>query len=126
MNTQLPADEILAAAIDDEAKERVQAEADAEKAQASALRRAKAVARVVELCNNNQTEAAKLLGIDQSRVSRLTAKAASANLTAVMQEAGYGLANATPSVETIAALTDRGVTAEMSASPLAEAIQALK
>jgi predicted XRE-type DNA-binding protein len=51
------------------------AEQTARDAQAAALARAAAVARVVSLCGGNQSEAARRLGIDQSRVSRLAAKA---------------------------------------------------
>jgi hypothetical protein len=51
------------------------AEQTAREAQAAAFARAAAVARVVSLCGGNQSEAARRLGIDQSRVSRLAAKA---------------------------------------------------
>jgi HNH endonuclease/Helix-turn-helix domain len=55
-----------------------QAARDAAQAQASALRRAAAVAQVVELCGGNQTEAARRLGLDQSTVNKLVRKARAA------------------------------------------------
>lgn len=51
------------------------AELAARKARDASLARAKAVARVVSLCGDNQSETAHCLGIDKSRVSRLISKA---------------------------------------------------
>lgn len=44
-------------------------------AQDAALRRARAVTDVVDLCGGSQSEAGRLLGLDQSRVNRLVKKA---------------------------------------------------
>lgn len=56
----------------------IQAEADRKAAQQAAddeaLRRADAVAEVVAYCGGNQSEAGRLLGVDQSAVNRLVAK----------------------------------------------------
>lgn len=51
------------------------AERDAQTAQASALARARSVAYVVELCDGNQSEAARHLGLDHSTVNKLVQKA---------------------------------------------------
>jgi hypothetical protein len=48
---------------------------DAEIAQASAMVRAEGVARTVDLCDGNQSKAARRLGLDQSTVNRLVRKA---------------------------------------------------
>jgi len=47
-------------------------------AEAAHLRRARIVARIVELCGGNQSEAARRIGIDHSRVNRLVQKARAA------------------------------------------------
>jgi len=51
------------------------AERDAQAAQASAMARARGVVEVVRLCGGNQSEAARRLGVDQSRVNQLVKKA---------------------------------------------------
>lgn len=54
------------------------ADAAAKVAADAATARARAVTQVVSMCGGNQSEAARLLGIDQSRVNRLVAKARAA------------------------------------------------
>jgi CRP-like cAMP-binding protein len=71
----------VAAAIYDTHAMGEAAEKDAIQAQTSALRRAEGVARVVELCNGNQSEAARRLGLDQSTVNKLVRKARTATTT---------------------------------------------
>jgi hypothetical protein len=68
----------VAAAVAEARKAATTAERDALAAQASAVNRARAVARVVDLCGGNQSEAARQLGIDQSTVNKLVKKAKSA------------------------------------------------
>lgn len=53
----------------------------AENAEAKALDRARVVARIVELCSGNQSDAARRIGMDQSRVNRLVQKVRAADLT---------------------------------------------
>lgn len=48
-------------------------------AQEAAMRRARAVVDVVDLCGGSQSEAGRLLGLDQSRINRLVNKARSDN-----------------------------------------------
>lgn len=56
---------------------------DAERAAtAAALRRARAVANVVDLVGGSQSEAGRLLGLDQSRINRLAKKAKAPRPTA--------------------------------------------
>lgn len=49
-------------------------------AEAKALDRARVVARIVDLCGGNQSDAARRIGIDQSRVNRLVQKVRAADL----------------------------------------------
>jgi hypothetical protein len=65
----------IAAAIYDAHAMGEAAELDAQRAQASALRRAEAVMTVVDLCDGNQSKAARQLGLDPSTVNRLVQKA---------------------------------------------------
>ncbi|MCX5598462.1 hypothetical protein OOK29_09955 [Streptomyces phaeochromogenes] len=51
---------------------------DEKTAQDSAYKRAAAVSSVVQACNENQSEAARRLGLDQSTVNKLVRKARSA------------------------------------------------
>ena len=53
----------------------------AAEAEVKALDRARVVARIVALLGGNQSEAARRIGIDQSRVNRLVQKARAADLT---------------------------------------------
>jgi propanediol dehydratase small subunit len=104
----------LAMAVERAHELAVVAEEDAAKAQASALARAAGVARVVSLCGGNQREAARRLGIDQSRVSRLVAKAG--NATEAIADASEALT---------VAMTAHGMPAHMKAQSMAAAIKAL-
>ncbi len=67
---------MLAMAVDRARELANTAERDATTAQTSALARAAGVARVVNLCGGNQSEAARRLGLDQSTVNKLIRKLA--------------------------------------------------
>ncbi len=56
------------------------ADAAAADAEAKALDRARVVARIVDLCGGNQSDAARRIGMDQSRVNRLVQKVRAADL----------------------------------------------
>lgn len=68
MNPLIPAAIAMTQALTEKA------ERDAQAAQASALARARSVLYVVELCDGNQSEAARHLGLDPSTVNKLVQK----------------------------------------------------
>lgn len=95
---------VLQIAIDRARELAAIAERDAAAAQASALARAAGIARVVNLCGGNQSEAARRLELDQSTVNKLVRKA-----TAAMADVADALATlntaATGTAETLNRLT---------------------